>query len=626
MKRVIVWVSLMLTSMAACSWRAKPLPPAPPHVFRRAEDLLARGDLEHAAAAYRQFLASSQPVEAYVPRAHYQLALTEFRAMQYSAALATLATLSERYPEQKWVQVETLRGDAQVGLGQRAAALMAWQDAWELARPVEREHLRKRIEAAVHAMSEQELVEADRVLVHAEVRELAGLGDLMQAAPMPSIEIVDAEEAAEVEEDVDAGEEEWAEAEEGVEAGEQTAEAEGEDGVEAEETAEAAVTIEPGVELVAPEINAEPETELAPLEQPRPAAAAAVDQPPAAPSVFQPGIRVACLLPLTGSDNAYGHRALAGLRLAFDDAPEQLLVRDTGGDPDVGLKLLSGLDSDPTVVAVIGPLRSSEAEVAAPLAEREQIPLLLLSQREGLGGRFVLQLATTRTQQADLLVRYGVNELKLRRFAVVHPDDGYGSSFAQAFKDAVAAQGAAIAGVLAYEPGEPDMEEIAASARRWLSPGVDAVFVPDGARVAAAVAAQIRGELPAVTLLGTESWNDAAALAEVGASIDGALFADAFFAGSTRPSTREFVERFERGTGRSPTVFEAQAFDAGLVVRRALAAGATTRDQVVTTLMSLGSTEGAGELRSSPSGFQRSLSLLRFRDGQIEEIVSAGTG
>ena len=189
----------------------------------------------------------------------------------------------------------------------------------------------------------------------------------------------------------------------------------------------------------------------------------------------EPTTKVACLLPLTGPDHAYGQRALAGLRLAFADAPEQLVVRDTGGDPSIAKELMTSLDREPSVVAVIGPLRSSEAEVSAPLAEREQLPLLLLSQREGLTGHYVLQMAMTRSQQVRLLVGYAIDTLKLQHFGVLYPNDGYGASFNRLFTEVVNGHGGQLVGEqdgerLVHErPADPrrdDLEQVVEPERR----------------------------------------------------------------------------------------------------------------------------------------------------------------
>jgi ABC-type branched-subunit amino acid transport system substrate-binding protein len=353
----------------------------------------------------------------------------------------------------------------------------------------------------------------------------------------------------------------------------------------------------------------------------RPAAVAAEAATNGAPSAA----KVACLLPLSGPDHAYGKRALAGLRLAFVDAPDRLVVRDTGGDPTTAADWLAQLQDDSEVVAVVGPLRSSEAEVAAPIAERQQLPLLLLSQREGLAGHYVLQVAMTRTQEVRLLVHYAVSVLQLRRFGILYPNDGYGSAFAERFKKEATSQGASIVGTHSYPPGTTSFASAVVAARGWSHTGLDALFIPDAAQTATALAADVRSELPTVVLLGTESWNDARSLANAGTAIDGAVFADAFFVDSARPSTREFVERFQQRAGRAPTVFEAQAFDAGMALRKVIAGGATSRERIVAELSGLGTFLGAGELRAAPGGFERSVSLLRYREGKVEELPTAPT-
>jgi len=378
--------------------------------------------------------------------------------------------------------------------------------------------------------------------------------------------------------------------------------------------------------VVAPPVEAPPvNPPQAALGGPSQAASTALPEPEAA-AAAPLATKVACLLPLTGPDAAYGKRALAGLQLAFADAPEQLMVYDTGGSPGTAATVLWNLEGDPTVVAVIGPLRSSEAEAAAPLAEREQVPLLLLSRREGLAGRFALQMAMTRSQQVRILVRYAVDTLNLRHFGILNPSDAYGSAFAAAFEKEVGHHGADVVGTQTYEPGTSEFGNVVATVKSWGDTGVDALFIPDAAKTAAPLAAQVRQVLPQVVLLGTESWNDTQALASAGSAIDGAIFADAFFAGSARPSTRRFVQRFQRGAGRLPTVFEAEAFDVGLAVRRALAEGVKSRDQMVPQLTSLGNFEGAGTLRSSPRGFRRAVSILRYRNGKIEEVTPGNAG
>jgi ABC-type branched-subunit amino acid transport system substrate-binding protein len=591
MKRLCVVIALCLGAMA-CRRPGPDLPPPPSSTFRDAENAFARGDYVEAAAAYRRFLAG-KPEAPYLPRANYQLASAEYNLHQYSAALATLDELKQQVPAHHWAQVPALRGDAELGLGRRVSALLAWEDAWLMATPAEQTQLRGRFESTSKRLTEDERSEVDRELTVPAVRKLIGLGESPEVAEAPKPALFEAP-AVEATSEMEAVKRKPA------------AKAQASTSGESEAESEPATSEKPVVS-----------DKTATLERP---SASEAQTPP------ETDVKVACLLPLTGPDHADGLRALAGLRLAFADAPQQLLVRDTGGQRPLSAELLSALSRNPEVMAIVGPLRSADAEAAAPLAERDRIPLLLLSQREGLTGRFVFQAAMTRTQEVELLVGYATRTLKLKRLGVVYPDDRDGLAFADAFRRAVTHRKAKISGAAAYAPGNPDISELVGMVKRWHASGLQALFIPDGATTATKIASRVRSAVPDLVLLGTESWNDPATLASTGSSINGALFTDAFFADSDRPSTRRFVERFEKGAGRTPTLFEAQAFDAGTAIRQALQKGAVSRDQMAAQLTALGTLAGAGELRASANGLERGVSLLRYHDGKVEEISAAEAG
>ncbi len=602
----------LLALIAACRNPAAHLPLAPSQTFRQAEDALARKEYAAAAQTYQRYLRTA-PDALYVPRAYYQLAAAQYHQHQYQETLATLDELKDRFPGRSWVQALALRGDAELGLGKRVAALLAWEEAWLQAGPNDQPRLRTRLVSVSEQLTDAEREEASQLVVVPPVREALGLAELPALAEAPAgiPPLASADEVAPSEQRRPAEPDLVAAASASAIAESKRREPSGAAEVVSASPSVPAVEAVPGAEAVAAtEPVAATETVASGSEFSAPAA-----EP-------EPNTKVACLLPLTGADRAYGQRTLAGLRLAFADAPKLLEVRDTGGDPKTSAALFERLRDDPKVVAVIGPLRSKEAEATAPLAERAQLPLLLLSQREGLTGRFVLQAAMTRAQQVELLVGYAVDTLKLQRFAVVYPNDSYGAGFTEVFKDAVTRHRGKIVGTQPYEPGDPDADDVTATVKRWHTAGLDALLIPDAAATAAFVAAEVRRELPDIVLLGTESWNAAATLAEMGAALNGAVFADAFFADSPRPSTREFVERFEQVANRPPTVFEAQAFDAGRAVRQAISAGATSRDEIIFHLTELGRIEGAGRLRATAGGFERTLSLLRYSDGKVEEISS----
>ena len=569
-------LSLLLVlclAAAACSTYSG-IPYAPPMSYARADDALRRGNYAEAAQGFAAYLAAGGD-RAYRARAYYELAQAEYGLKNYHAALDALGELEHEFPEQRGTQTAALRGDSFYELGQPGEALLAWETAWNRGGESDRALLRSRIQVAIDHMSEEDLRRVADLLT---IPEIAGMVDArLPGAPVAGRTVAAAEEKT------PAGAEPTA--------------------------AEAAPSFVPETER---ERQAEERAEA--MAEPTPPS-----EQQAEPS--GPTGRIGLLLPLTGPDRAYGQRTLQGLRLAVLDSPSTLVVRDTGGDPEIAADLFRQLAANPTVLAIIGPLRSSEAAVVAPLAEKAGIPVLLLSQREGFEGPFVLQAAVTQRGQTRALGQYAIGSLGLRRFGIIHPNDSYGRTFAERFREEIERQGGTVVGSSTYGIAQRGFSAQAAAVRSWVAGGgVDAVFVPDAAPTAAAVAAAVRSVAPQAVLLGTESWNQPVALAQAGSAVEGAVFADAFYVDRNDPDTQRFVEHFRQAHGAPPTVFEAQGYDSAMLLRRAMQKGAGTRAAVARQLHAMDAYHGAGRLHATAAGLQPEIILLRVRGGEVEEV------
>jgi ABC-type branched-subunit amino acid transport system substrate-binding protein len=564
MRPTVVFTGFLavLCATAACAPPYEGLPMTPSQSFAQAEDALRRGEYASAVTGFSEYLSSGQ--ETFRARAFYELAQAQYGLENYDAALDTVNDLEADYPNRQWAQTAGLRGDIHYAMGRRVDAILDWQSAWERGNDTDRQFLRPRIEEAIDELTATESSRLAADLTNDDLRAMLSTS----AAPGPSTA------TARLDEDEDEG-------------------------------------VPP-----APPARAE-QTEPPPL--------AAVAAPPApatggvdlaAGEALAPGAKVACLLPLTGPDRAYGQRALSGLRLAFAGNGNTLMVRDSGGQSDVAAQLVNALADDPQVLALIGPLRTSTATTVAPLAERLQLPTLLLARADGLAGPYVLQTATTPDAQMRLLVDHAITKLQLRRFGVLYPDDAYGRSYMARFRDVANAAGATVVKINAYRPGTDNFAAQASAAKTWVeSDGVQAIFIPDGAATATAVAAAARAVAPQVVLLGTESWNQPDVIAAAGAQIDGAIFADSFFAGS--PSGVEFATRFRNQYGYEPSGYEAQAYDAGMLVRQALADGARSRGAVLQRVRELASVPSGPAAASAAA---RELVLLEVRDGHVGTV------
>jgi len=149
---------------------------------------------------------------------------------------------------------------------------------------------------------------------------------------------------------------------------------------------------------------------------------------------------------------------------------------------------------------------------------------------------------------------------------------------------------------------------------------LQAVFVPDTTTGVARFAEFLESTMPDVTLLGVSGWEGLAADGAM-PGVYGVVFADRFFAGSTRPATRDFVARFEAQYGSRPGALEAESFDAATLARAALEAGARSRGAFVRALRSVpGDRTASGAYNITAGGVDRSLFLLQVADGIVREV------
>lgn len=421
---------------------------------------------------------------------------------------------------------------------------------------------------------------------------------------------------------------------------------------------------EQGVGLPPPEAPYDPSLPLPPQRVPRPAAIP-----------FTTGARgvLGVVLPLTGPRARFGELSLRGVLLAArvpragaaaGDDGLRLLVRDSNGTPAGAAAAVSELGAMPEVSAVIGPIGAEEAESAAVAAETVGVPLLALSPREGVSRDrpHVFRVGVAPRGEADALAEYAIASLGLRRFAVLHPNDGYGQGFSQVFQQAVQARGGEVVAVASYPLRTTDFAAaiqslLAQAPKRLVAAGVpsvaatlgggakavppvgsgaekraptpagpppfDAVFVADSREVAGVLVPQLAyHDLGSVRILGPRGWANPDLISVAQQQVEGAILAEPFDPASAAPMVREFVARYRSELGDEPDVFAAQAYDATVLVLAQLALGSASRDAVragLATTREVPGVAGATTIAADGNG-QKRASLIAVVNGHLTPI------
>lgn len=363
------------------------------------------------------------------------------------------------------------------------------------------------------------------------------------------------------------------------------------------------------------------------------------------------------LLPLSGRFASFGELMRRGMELALrlhsqgGRPPVRFVYRDSGGDAAISADAVTGLVNLERVTAIIGPLTGAAAQSAAQRAEREGVPLLVLSPRDGLpqSGSWVFRNSLTNRQQARAMAAYAVEQQGMRRFGILHPRNRLGEEMRDLFINEVARRGGQVIKIQSYDeratdyrsqvrllmgldPNAPDERRAAAGgsrdqvaeAKAKASPPFDALFVPDYADHVGVIAPQlVYYGLEDVPLLGINGWNSPDLLRLAGRFVEGAVFVDGFFSASANPMVQEFSAMYRDIHGEEPSILEAQAFDsAGVLLFLLSRPDVHSRDDLRRALLGLRDYPGVtGNLSVNVDGeFERSLFLIQVRNGRFVQV------
>ncbi len=145
-------------------------------------------------------------------------------------------------------------------------------------------------------------------------------------------------------------------------------------------------------------------------------------------------VRIAALLPLSGSNSEIGNAMMYGLRLAVDDfngrhgALVEVVPFDYKTNLTDAVQKLKEIAADGSISAVFGPLENDVASACAAIAGYENISLITPTATESELCRIsasTVQLSIPQNFTARKLARFALDTLNLRRFATISPNDDY---------------------------------------------------------------------------------------------------------------------------------------------------------------------------------------------------------
>lgn len=307
---------------------------------------------------------------------------------------------------------------------------------------------------------------------------------------------------------------------------------------------------------------------------------------------------IGCLLPLSGPYKIYGNRALTAVELALSQFSAKnsqpsikVIIKDTASDPVKAAMAVKEL-YDENVAAIIGPFITAES--AATAAQNKGIPIITLTQKDNITriGDYVFRNFFTPGKQVETLVSYAVKALGVKRFAILYPDEKYGSTFMNLFWDQVIAHGGSVVGVELYNPTHTDfadpikklaglyyevpenlkITDLAADAQENNEKpeaivDFDAIFIPDAPTKAGLIIPQLAFyDVKDTYLLGTNLWHSDQLITMARQYVQGAVVPDGFFAEDASENVKNFVGIYQKVFDQKPGFIEAVTYDTAMIL------------------------------------------------------------
>ena len=371
---------------------------------------------------------------------------------------------------------------------------------------------------------------------------------------------------------------------------------------------------------------------------------------------------IGAILPLSGKNARVGQRALKGIQLALGifskgDSDYKLAVIDDESNPVLARRAADRLVAEDHVIGLVGGLQSKTASALASKSQELGVPIITLSQKAGLTqiGDYVFRNAVTGEMQVRQLVESAMQNHNIQNFAVLFPNDAYGTEYANLFWDEVLARGGQIRAAQAYDPKETDFRNVVQrlvgtyyiedraseyqaklkerekkgqkksvrddSPEEILPPIADfeAIFIPDSAKALGQIVPMLAyNDVADILFLGTNLWNTTDTIDRLGKTVPKILFVDSPSMEKVARSS-PFIKEFQTVFGSRPEAFEAQAYEAALALRRTIESGETTRESLREALAKSKYLEGVtGKLPlTERREFLRPLIALSIKDAKI---------
>lgn len=341
--------------------------------------------------------------------------------------------------------------------------------------------------------------------------------------------------------------------------------------------------------------------------------------------------------PLSGIASPYGFSHRDGIVLAVDQLNAaggvngktiETVILDDVNDKVTAAGQCRDLIYRHQVTAIIGAISSDNTMNMQRICEKAQVPLLTAVSTNPfitrVNFRYTFRCLSDDNIQALELARYSVNVLKLRRVAIIHDSNKYGSMGARTYSTLARSLGQEITTNQLFDGGTTNFRSQLEAVR---ATNPDGLLVWGLVRESALIIRQAREMGIGVPFFGGDGMAPSTLLDVAGPACEGVILTYPFDPVRGGENARNFQTAFTKAYGTQPDSFAAHGYDAMMLIAQGLRASDGTRRGVRDALSRITQYEGVtGKGGFDSTGNEtRSVRLAQVKFGKFVPITSGGS-
>lgn len=297
-------------------------------------------------------------------------------------------------------------------------------------------------------------------------------------------------------------------------------------------------------------------------------------------------IRIGHFASLQGDNATFGQQTDKGMQLAADEINAaggvlgkkiKLITEDTRSvAQDAGMAAEKLIGSD-DVHVLVGEVASSLSLVAAPIAEREGVPMVspastnpkVTVNADGSVKKNIFRICFIDPFQGKVMAKFATEHLKAKKVAVLTDNaSDYSVGLANNFKETFTAMGGEIVEEQAYEAKQVDFKS-QLTAIKNAEP--QAIFIPGYYNEVSLIAEQARALGITVPLLGGDGWDSPELTkGKFAQALEGSFFSNHYSVEDTAAKVQDFKNKYSAKYGEDPGAMSALGYDALYIIADAI--------------------------------------------------------